>query len=105
MRFVWHAAGRVVLIAGALFAVGVVAWHFYLRDHAALTDDGVARSLSRAAPGGQEFDCRGADREWRCRGGERTLVVTRARKNCWRVREPELTGCVRFTDYVLGLMP
>ena len=81
--------GILVMLA---FSSMIVAWHFYIHDHAALNPDSIARSM------GGDTRCRG-DGPWRC--GE--VVVERTKKNCWRERDGERRDCVKFFDYVLSL--
>ena len=101
---------KVVFAVGGVVAAFVVAWHFYIHDHAARTEGGVAASLARELDAG-DVRCHEAGREWRCRVGEgrarHTAVVRRGRKNCWRLAQPErgtTTGCVKVLDYVGGLL-
>lgn len=84
--------GKLLLAMAFAFAAMVVAWHFYIHDHAALNGDSIARSM------GGDVRCRG-DGPWRC--GE--LEVRRVKKNCWRAAEGDREDCVRFFDYVLSL--
>lgn len=84
--------GKLLLVVAFAFSSLVVAWHFYIRDHAALNEDSIARSI------GGDGRCRD-DGPWRC--GE--VVVERRKKNCWRAEDGSREGCVKFFDYALSL--
>lgn len=96
---------KAVFALGVVIAVFVIAWYFYIHDHAARTADGVAVSLAREVRGDASARCRERGRGWRCRLGERNFEVVPARKNCWRVPARDLDGCVKVVDYVRGLAP
>jgi hypothetical protein len=94
---------KVFGLVAAVIALFFVAWYFYIHDHAARTTGGIEVSLGRAASGHHDAHCRDRGRNWRCTVGGRTYLVEPTRKNCWRVREPKLDGCVKVLDYVGGL--
>ena len=96
--------GMVFGVVATLVAVFVVAWYFYIHDHAARTVGGIEVSLGRSVPGRDDPHCRKAGDNWRCTLGRRTYLVEPTRKNCWRVRQPKLHGCVKVLDYVSGLV-
>lgn len=94
---------KAVFALGAVVAVFVVAWYFYIHDRAARTEGGVAISLAREAPGSGDARCRDTGRGWRCTIGKRTYAVVPAKKNCWRASgAADLRGCVKVVDYVRG---
>lgn len=97
--------GKAVFAVGFVVAAFVVAWFFYVHDHAARTDGGVAASLARVAPGDADASCRERGDGWRCTLGRRTVVVVKdGKKNCWRAPDTELNGCVKVLDFVRGLL-
>ncbi|MCW2524703.1 MAG: hypothetical protein JWO63_3038 [Frankiales bacterium] len=95
---------KAIFALGALVAVFVVVWYFYIHDHAARTEGSVAISLARAVPGGADAHCREHGQRWRCTVGARSFTVVRAKKNCWRVAGRDIQGCVQVIDFVRGLL-
>lgn len=95
--------GKLIGLVALVVAVFVVAWQFYIHDRAARTTGGIEVSLGRAVPGRGDARCRTRGANWRCTIGRRSFLVEPTRKNCWRVREPRLEGCVKVLDYVGGL--
>jgi hypothetical protein len=103
MPFVWGIATKVIGVVALVVAVFVVAWYFYIHDHASRTEGSVAASLQRVLDA-DDVTCREADGGWRCRAGRRTFDVRKdGKKNCWRARGTEANGCVKVTDFVKGL--
>ena len=94
--------GKVFGVVALVVALYFVAWRFYIHDHAARTDGGIAVSLGRAVPGHGDAHCSKHGTHWRCTIGRRSFLVEPTRKNCWRVRTPRLEGCVKVLDYVAG---
>jgi hypothetical protein len=103
MPFLWPIVSKAIFAAGALVAVFVVAWYFYIHSHAARTEGSVAISLAREVRGEGDARCRDQGRGWRCTIGKRSFVVVRGKENCWRVRGRDLEGCVKVLDYVRGV--
>jgi hypothetical protein len=96
------------LLSKAIFAVGfvialfVVGWYFYIHDHAARTEGGVAISLSRELD--RDAHCRDTGPGWHCTAGGRTyLLAPQGKKNCWRAENRDVEGCVKVIDYVRGI--
>lgn len=104
MPFVWGIVTKLVGVVALLVAVFVVAWYFYLHDHASRTEGSIAASLERVLDA-NDVRCRDTGRGWRCTAGRRRFDVrTDGRKNCWRARGTDVNGCVKVTDFVKGLL-
>ena len=103
MFLLWPIITKVIGVVAVVVAVFVVAWYFYIHDHAARTSGGVAASLHRVLDA-DGVECRDRGRGWRCDVGRRTLeVVPDGKKNCWRARGTQANGCVKVTDFVAGI--
>jgi hypothetical protein len=104
---------KAIVAVGAAIAVFAVAWYFYIHDHAARTDGGVATSLSRELDA-DRASCRDRSRGsgWICvvsdeSDSHRYVVRPRGAKNCWTLDEPGRDvqqGCVKVLDYVRGFL-
>lgn len=100
---------KAIFAAGGLIAVFIVAWYFYIHDHAARTEGGVATSVDRVLDA-QRVTCRERQGAWRCNvqrdtsdPGQTLTVVKAGKKNCWRLQGEDVRGCVKVLDYVRGV--